>query len=115
MLGFNICVADTTAQAEFLRSSAQQSMLRLRRGMPGQLPPPVADFAATLQPAERAMLADVANCSAVGTPAAVREGIERFVARTQADELMVVAQIFDHAARLRSFELAADVAQLAAA
>lgn len=115
MLGFNVCVADTDEEARYLRSSAQQSMLRLRRGMPGQLPPPQRDFEATLQPAERAMLADVANCSAVGTQTTVQQGLADFVARTQADEIMVVAQVFDHAARLKSFELAADVLQSVAA
>ena len=115
MLGFNVCVADTDEEAEYLRSSAQQSMLRLRRGMPGQLPPPIRNFHATLGPAEQAMLADVANCSAVGTPATVQAGLAAFIERTQADEVMVVAQIFDHAARLKSFELAAQVVQQEAA
>jgi len=115
MLGFNVCVADTDEEARYLRSSAQQSMLRLRRGMPGQLPPPQRDFESSLQPAERAMLADVANCSAVGTQTTVQQGLADFVARTQADEIMVVAQVFDHQARLKSFELAADVLQSLAA
>ncbi|HUP25322.1 MAG TPA: LLM class flavin-dependent oxidoreductase [Thermoanaerobaculia bacterium] len=109
MLGFNVCAADTDEEARYLRSSAVQSFVRLRRGDPGQLPPPIEDVEATLSPGERRMLAEVAACSAVGSPETVKRGLEEFAGRTGADEIMVVSQIYDHAARLRSFELLAGV------
>jgi luciferase family oxidoreductase group 1 len=107
MLGFNVCAAETDEEARYLRSSAAQSFVRLRRGNPGQLPPPVANFEDTLSAAEARMLAEVAACSAVGSPVTVRRGLEEFARRTGADEIMVASHIYDHAARLRSFELLA--------
>jgi alkanesulfonate monooxygenase SsuD/methylene tetrahydromethanopterin reductase-like flavin-dependent oxidoreductase (luciferase family) len=71
------------------------------------LPPPVDDLEAGLDRYGRAMLADALACSVVGGPATVRDGVRAFVAATGADELMVTAQIFDHAARKRSFEILA--------
>ena len=114
MLGFNVFAADTEEEAKRLRSSSQQSTLSLRRGLPGPLPPPIDNFEASLSPPERAMLAQVHECSVVGGPQAVREGLAAFVARTGADELMVSSHIFDHQARLRSFEIAADAGGIAA-
>ncbi len=114
VLGYNIVAADTDEEAQFLRSSSEQAMLNLRRGVPGQLPPPVRDFHAQLGQAELGMLADVSRCAAVGTPGKVRAQLETFVADTGADEIMVVAQIFDHQARLKSYELAASVMAAAA-
>ena len=78
-------------------------------GAPGPLPPPVEGFEATLSPDERRMLDEVASCSAVGSPETVQREIEAFAARTGADELMVVSHIYDHAARLRSLEITAQV------
>ena len=99
----------TDEEAQYLRSSSEQAMLNLRRGMPGQLPPPIRNFHEQLGQTELAMLNDVSRCAAVGTPGAVRARLESFVAATGADELMVVAQIYDHEARLKSYELAATV------
>jgi luciferase family oxidoreductase group 1 len=115
MLGFNVCAAPTDDEARLLRTSALQSFVQLRRGIPGPLPPPVEGFEATLSPVERRMLDEVASCSAVGSPDTVRREIESFIGRTGADELMIVAHIYDHAARLRSFEIAAEVARSGAA
>jgi luciferase family oxidoreductase group 1 len=109
MLGVNIFAADTDAQARFLYSSLQQAFLNLRSGRPGKLPAPVDDFEAGVDRAGRAMLADALACSIVGGPETVRDGLRAFVTATGADELMVTAQIFDHAARKRSFEILADV------
>jgi luciferase family oxidoreductase group 1 len=109
MLGFNVCAAATDDEAQYLRSSSVQAILRLRRGAPGQLPPPVRDFEATLGPMDRAMLAEFTVCSAVGGPETVAEGLRGFAERTGADELMVATQVYDHAARLRSYEILADV------
>jgi luciferase family oxidoreductase group 1 len=107
MLGVNIFAADTDAEARRLFSSQQQAFLNLRRGRPGKLPPPVDGFEASVDRYGRAMLADALSCAVVGGPDTVRDGLQAFVASTGADELMVTAQIFDHAARKRSFEILA--------
>ncbi|TIU09986.1 MAG: alkane 1-monooxygenase, partial [Mesorhizobium sp.] len=62
-----------------------------------------------LDPVARSMLAQALSCAVVGAPETVRQGIDAFVRRTGADELMVTAQMFDHTARVRSFEILADV------
>jgi luciferase family oxidoreductase group 1 len=109
MLGFNVIAADTDDDARHLFTSIQQAFLNLRRGQPAQLPPPVAGFAETMTAAERGMLEQALSCSAVGSPDTVRRGVDAFVARTGADELIVTSQIYDHAARLRSYEILAEV------
>lgn len=109
MLGFNVFAADTDKEALLLASSMQQAFVNLRTGRPGQLPPPVDGYAHQLPPAARAMLDDVLSCSAIGAPATVRESIAAFVARTQPQELMITSQIFDHAARLHSYKITAQV------
>jgi luciferase family oxidoreductase group 1 len=108
MLGINVFAAETEEEARRLRTSVQQSFLKLRRGEPGPLPPPVEGFESRLSPSERLMLDQALSCSVVGARETIRSGLEAFVARTGADELMVTAQIFDHAARLRSFEITAE-------
>ncbi len=111
MLGVNVFAADTDAEARRLFSSLQQAFLNLRRGRPGKLPPPVDGMDASLDSFGRAMLNDALACSVVGGPDTVRDGLRAFVASTGADELMVTAQIFDHDARKRSFEILAGVHQ----
>jgi alkanesulfonate monooxygenase SsuD/methylene tetrahydromethanopterin reductase-like flavin-dependent oxidoreductase (luciferase family) len=108
MLGVNVFAADNDAEARVLFTSLQQSFVNLRRGQPRKLPAPVADYEAGLDRHARAVLADSLPCSVVGGPATVRDGLAALVAATGADELMVTAQIFDHAARMRSFEILAD-------
>ncbi|HET6959435.1 MAG TPA: LLM class flavin-dependent oxidoreductase [Vicinamibacterales bacterium] len=107
MLGFNVFAADTDAEAKLLFSSLQQAFVNLRSGRPGRLPPPVEGYEDKLGPAERAMIAQALSCSAIGSPETVQRGIEAFVQRTGADELIVTSQIFDHTARLKSFEIVA--------
>jgi luciferase family oxidoreductase group 1 len=102
-------VADTDAQANYLLTSLGQQFLRLRRGNPGPLPPPVDGFMEQLMPAERAMLDNVLRCSAVGSPETVQRRLQDLVSQTKADELMVTAQIFDHTERLRSFQRLAEI------
>ena len=109
MLGFNVFAADTDEEAGVLFTSLQQAFVNLRRGRPGRLPPPAAGFEDQLTPAERALIAQALSCSAVGSPDTVRRGLEAFISRTGADELIVTSQIFDHAARLKSFEITAAV------
>jgi luciferase family oxidoreductase group 1 len=107
MLGVNVFAADTDDEARLLFTSLQQAFVNLRRGRPGPLLPPMEGFEEQLTPMDRLMLGDALACSVVGSPEVVRRGLAAFVERTGADELMVTAQIFDHAARLRSFEITA--------
>jgi luciferase family oxidoreductase group 1 len=109
MLGVTVCVADTDEEARFLFSSLQQAFVNLRTGRPGKLPPPVEGYDDRLEPIARAMLGQALSCAVVGSPETVRQGVADFVARTGADELMVTAQVFDHAARKRSYEILAEV------
>ena len=107
MLGFNAFAADTDEEAQLLATSVQQAVVSLRTGRPTRLPPPVKDYAETLPPGARAIVDNFLTCSAIGSPATVKAAIEEFVARTGADELMITAQIFDHSARLKSYETVA--------
>ncbi|AZO72521.1 MAG: LLM class flavin-dependent oxidoreductase [Mesorhizobium sp.] len=109
MLGLNVFAAPTDAEARLLFTSLQQAFVNLRSGRPGQLPPPVENYDRDLDPVAKTMLAQALSCAVVGSPETVRQGIDAFVRRTGADELMVTAQMFDHAARVRSFEILADV------
>ncbi len=109
MLGVNVFAAETDAQARFLYSSLQQAFVNLRSGRPGKLPAPVENLEARLEPRARMMLEHSLSCSIIGSAETVRRGLDAFVARTGADELMVTAQIFDPRARLRSYEILAAV------
>ncbi len=110
MLGLNVFAADTDAEARLLFSSLQQAFINLRTGRPGKLPAPVEDFEARLPPAARMTLQHALSCALVGSPQTIAAGLATFIAETGADELMITAQIHDHQARLRSFELLAQVA-----
>jgi luciferase family oxidoreductase group 1 len=105
MLGLNAIVAETDAQARYLFSSVQQSFTNLRRGTPGQIPPPIDDIDSYWSPAEKASASQTLLCSVVGSPETVERGILKFIEVTQPDEIVTTAHIYDHAARLRSFEL----------
>lgn len=109
MLGLNVFAAETDAKARFLFSSLQQAFVNLRSGRPGKLPRPVEGFEEALDPVPRAMLGHALSASVVGSPKTVKEGVEAFIRRTGADELIVTAQIHDHTARKRSFEILAGV------
>ena len=111
MLGFNVVAADTDEEAAVLATSLQQAFVNLRSGRPSKLKPPLAGYVARLEPPQQALLASVLSCAAIGSPSTVRRELQAFVERTGADELMVTGQIFDHQARLRSFEIAAQAAQ----
>jgi luciferase family oxidoreductase group 1 len=114
MVGCNVIAADTDAQARRLFTSAQQNFANAQRGARGQLPPPIDDIDAYWTPAEKARASNMLSCSFVGAPETVRRGIEDFIDRTGADELIVGAAIYDHAARLRSYELLAGIRDAAA-
>jgi luciferase family oxidoreductase group 1 len=109
MLGVVVVAAESDREARFLFSSLQQSSLNNRIGHPGRVPPPVADFESRLDPYARAILNDALGSAIVGGPDTVRRGLDDFIHRTSADELMVTANIFDHAKRKRSFEIVAEV------
>ena len=83
--------------------------MNLRRGTPGKLPPPIGDPAHRWSPEEAFVLQQTLSAAVVGGPEAVRRGLEAFCAAHQPDELMIASQIYDHHARLRSFEILADV------
>jgi luciferase family oxidoreductase group 1 len=106
MVAVNVFAADSESDARRSFTSLQQAFINLRRGRPGPLRPPVDGFEDTLAPFERAMLADMLSYTVVGTADQVRAGLGRIVAHTGADELMIASQIYDHSARLRSYELA---------
>ena len=109
MLGYNAFAADSDEEARRLATSVQQAFVALRTGNPIQLPPPDADYPKTLPPQAQAILDQVLSCSAIGAPATVKAAIEAFVERTGADELMITSQIYDHQARLRSYEIVASL------
>lgn len=110
MLGVNVSAADTDEEAAFHFTSLQQAFVNLRTGQPGKLPAPKRSFTDDLDPAAKMMLDHALSCAIVGSHQTVRDGLKAFVQRTQADELMVTAQIFDHAARVRSYEILSEVA-----
>ena len=107
MLALNVVAADSEREARHLFTSQQLGFINLRRGRPGLVQPPVEDITAVSTPQERMGVDQALACSVVGAPANVQRGIEAFVERHRPDELMVTANVFDHAARLRSFELVA--------
>ena len=111
MLGFNVFAAQSDEQAHVLATSMQQAFVNLRTGRPSRLPPPVPGYLESLPAQARAMLDEVLSCSAVGSPATVRQALLAFVERTGADELMIASQVFDHDARMQSYEIAAHAAQ----
>jgi len=111
MLGFNICAADTAEEAELLSSSSQQSFVALRFGTPGRLAPPVPGYFESLPDNAKAMLNHVRRMSATGTKEMVAQGLEKFIARTQADEVIVASMIHDPQARLKSYSIAMDAAK----
>ncbi|MBI5923389.1 MAG: LLM class flavin-dependent oxidoreductase [Betaproteobacteria bacterium] len=109
MLGLNVVAADTDEEARFHASSMQQAFVNLHRGQPTQLPPPANDYLGSIGAQERALLEQVLSCSAVGSADRVSSQLKTFVARTGADELMITSQIFDHFARLHSYQITAEV------
>ncbi|MBO9643400.1 MAG: LLM class flavin-dependent oxidoreductase [Pseudacidovorax sp.] len=111
MAGFNIFAADDEAQAHLLASSWQQSFVNLRSGRPGRLPPPVAGYRERIGPSENMLLDSVLSCAAIGTKETVRAGLQDFIDRTGVQEVIVASGIYDHAARLRSYEIAAEAAR----
>jgi len=109
MLGVNVVAAATSAEARRLFTSHQQVFTLLRRGTPGQIPPPIDDIETYWSPVEKAMASQSLACSVVGSPAQVEQELHEFIEITKPDELMIAGLIYDQAARLRSYEIAAEV------
>ncbi|HEX2220600.1 MAG TPA: LLM class flavin-dependent oxidoreductase [Gemmatimonadales bacterium] len=107
MLGVNVFAADSEAEARRLFTSLQQAFVNLRRGRPGPLPPPDERLEERLAPGDRLLIDQMLSCTVVGTAESVRHGLAAFAERTGADELMLTSQIYEHAARLRSYEIVA--------
>lgn len=109
MVCINIIAADSNRDAEFLFTSMQQAFVKLRRGETGQLPPPIQNMDQFWSPSEQYGVQQALSMSLVGDKAKVRHGLQSILRETDADEIMVNGQIFDHQARLHSFELVMDV------
>jgi len=115
IVAMNIFAADSDAEAELLATSMQQSFVALRTGNPGRLPPPVAGYRDSLPLQARTMLDHVLQVSAIGGPETVKAKVTEVIARTAADEIIVGGMMFDHAARKRSYAIAAEVRDAIAA
>ncbi len=109
MVAAGVCAAETDEEASFLRSSQLLAFARLRSGMAGKLPKPTQDLAAEVPPQVMAQVEHAMSCSATGAPEKLRRELEALIARYQPDELIVTGMIHDHAARMRSFDIAAQV------
>ncbi|WP_306154291.1 LLM class flavin-dependent oxidoreductase [Roseovarius sp. MMSF_3281] len=109
MMAAGVCAADSDAEAEFLRTSQLLAFARLRSGRPGKLPRPTHDIEQEIPAPVMAQVQDALSCSATGSAATVRQQLGTLIDRFQPDELMVTGMIHDHAARVRSFEIAADI------
>ena len=104
MLGVNVVVGETDEEATQLFTSHQQAFVNLRRGTPGPLPPPDVQFLQTLSAHEKWEIEQTLSVSAVGSLRTVQAALEEFVGRTHANELILVSQVYDHEARLRTYE-----------
>ena len=109
MVGVGVFAAESDSEAMRLFSSAQMQFLNLLRGTPGELNPPIDNIEQLWSPQEKHHIAHTLTYSMVGMPTTIKKQLNTLIADTQADELIVTAQIYDHAARLRSYELLADV------
>jgi luciferase family oxidoreductase group 1 len=109
MAGVNVIAADTDADARHLFTSAQQQFANIFRGTRGRLPPPIDDIETYWTPEEKAQASSMLTRSFAGSPDTVRRGLQQFIEETAVDEIMIASAIYDHAARLRSYEIVAGV------
>jgi len=107
----NVVAADTDEEAQYLFTTLQQNVVRMRRNTRGQLPPPIEDLDEFCEPHERAAVAHTLQVSVVGSLETIKKGMRHWLDATGANEMIITGQIFDHQARLRSFEIAAQAAQ----
>ena len=113
MVGVNVIAAETDAEARRLFTSAQQAFTNAFRGTRRQLQPPIDDIETYWSPMEKLQASSMLACSFVGSPQTIQRGLESFTEQTGADELMVASAIYDHSARLRSYEILAGIFQSA--
>jgi luciferase family oxidoreductase group 1 len=111
MVGVNVFAADTETEARRLSTSHQQMHLNLIRGTPGQMPPPVDSMEGRWLPHEQASVEATLRASIIGDPEMVRQGLQAFIDSTRADEIIINSMMYDHAARLRSYEIVAQARQ----
>lgn len=109
MVALNVIAAETDEEAEYLATSQYQSFLNLIRQKPGKIPPPVKDMSTIWNEREKALVNSRTGGSIIGSKETVKRKLEEFLERTQADEIMVNAMIFDQAKRLRSYEIIAEI------
>lgn len=109
IVAVTVVAAESDAEARRLFTSLQQAFVSLRRGTPGLLQPPVDDIASFASPAERAGVDHALRYAIVGSPKTVEMGMSALMAETRANELMITSQIYNQAARRRSFSLVAEV------
>lgn len=109
IVGVNVFAADTDAQGRKLMTSMQQAFLNMVRGNPSELPPPVDSMEGLWSESEEMATNQRTQYSVVGSPESIHKGLTEIIEGTQADELMFTANIYDHAARMNSFEIAAEV------
>ena len=107
--GVNVFAAETDAEARRLFTSAQQQFTRMVRGARGKLPPPIDDIETYWTPAEKEQASAMLKYSFVGSLDTVRSGLQQFVDETGVEELIVASAIYDHPARLRSYEILAQL------
>jgi luciferase family oxidoreductase group 1 len=115
MLALNVIAAESDEEANFLATSQYQSFLRLIRGKPGKLQPPVANMDDIWTEPEKTLVDSRTGGSVIGSAQTVKAGLERIIATANADEIMVNAMIYDHSARLRSYEIVSHVSSNLAA
>jgi len=111
MAGVNVVAADTDAEARRLFTSVQQRFVGMVRGARGRLPAPIDDIEDYWSQMEKAQVLRMLKRSFVGGPETVRDGLSDFLRETGVDEVMVASAIYDQSARLRSYEILADVAE----
>jgi luciferase family oxidoreductase group 1 len=109
MAGINVIAADTDVEARRLFTSQQQAFVNLRRGTPGRIPPPIDDIDAFCSPAEKMMIDHALSRAIIGSSESVERGLRNFIIETQVDELIITANIYEHAARLKSYGIVAQI------
>lgn len=109
MLGLNLFAAETDQEAQYHFTSLQQQFLALRYGKPGKIPPPIDNMDDLWHSIHKAAIGYALSCSIVGSPETASQQLKTFIQRYQTDEIMATATFYDHQARLRSFEIAAEV------
>lgn len=109
MVAVNVFAAETDAEARRQFTSVQQAFVNLRRGTPGPVPPPIDDITAYANDFELSQIKYALACSAVGSAGTVERELRGIIGETRPDELILAGHFYDHAARVRSFEIAAQV------